>query len=86
MKKSDYVEKAKTSILNRIKFHAPILYDDKIDRRALFENGVSLGLPIFKFDKILNKKLVKAFELAQKEEKFNLLLTSSSLENLTKKS
>ena len=85
MKKSDYVEKAKTSILNRIKFHAPILYDDKIDRRALFENGVNLGLPIFKFDKILSKKLVKAFELAQREEKFNLLLTSSSLENLKEK-
>lgn len=82
MKKQEYIEKAKTAILNRIRFHAPIVFDDKVDKTVLFVNGVNIEYPIFKFDKILNKRLVKAFELAKKEEKFNLLLSSSSLGNL----
>ncbi|MGN1201041.1 MAG: hypothetical protein ACI4R8_02100 [Candidatus Caccovivens sp.] len=81
MRKQEYIQRAKQAIINRVRFHAPIVYDDNIDKRVLFENGVDLSLPIFKFDKILNKRLAKAFELAQNEEKFNLVLSTSSLGN-----
>ena len=47
---------AKQSIVNRVKYHAPIVYDDNIDRRVLFENGIDINLPIFKFEKKLNKR------------------------------
>ncbi len=79
MKKKDYIEKAKNTILNRVRFHAPVVYDGRVDKRVLFENGVDVDKPIFKFDKALNKHLLKAFELAQQEEEFNLLLSLSSL-------
>lgn len=85
MKKQEYIEKAKNAILNRIRFHAPIVFDDKVDKTVLFVNGVNIEYPIFKFDKVLNKRLVRAFELAKKEEKFNLLLSSSSLGTLKEK-
>ncbi len=85
MRKKEYINRAKNAILNRIRFHAPVLYDDHIDKRVLFENGVRADLPVFKFDKVLNKLLIKSFELAQKEENFNLLLSSSCLENVKQK-
>ncbi len=85
MRKKEYIQRAKNAILNRIRFHAPVLYDDNIDRRVLFENGVKADLPVFKFDKVLNKRLIKSFELAQKEENFNLLLSSSCIENVKQK-
>lgn len=77
MKKRDYVEKAKNCILNRVKFHAPILYDGNVDKQTLSAFGVDADFPIFKFEKNLNNKLLKAFELAQKEENFNLLISSN---------
>ncbi len=86
MGKKEYVEDAKKSILNRVKFHAPILYDDKIDKRVLFEHGVDINKPVFKFEKNLNKALLKAFELAQKEEDFNLLISTDSLQEIRDKS
>lgn len=79
MKKKDYIEKAKNTILNRVRFHAPVVYDGRVDKRILFENGVDVEKPIFKFDKALNRHLLKAFELAQQEEDFNLLISFSSL-------
>ena len=85
MRKKEYIQRAKNAILNRIRFHAPVLYDDNIDRRVLFENGVKADLPVFKFDKVLNKRLIKSFELAQKEENFNLLLSFSCIENVKQK-
>lgn len=85
MNKKEYIERAKECILNRVKFHAPILYDDEIDKRALFEKGVDINLPIFKYEKKLNRHLLKAFKLAQEDEKFNLVLAESSLQNLNQK-
>lgn len=82
MRNKEYIEKAKETILNRVRFHAPVVYDDQIDKSVLFANGIDISKPIFKFDKVLTKKLVKAFELAQKEEDFNLVLSYSSLGNL----
>lgn len=85
MNKKEYIEKAKNLILNRVRFHAPVVYDDDIDKRVLFENGVDINKPIFKFDKKLNNKLIKAFELAKKEEDFNLLISTSSLDDISEK-
>ena len=82
MKKNEYIQKAKNAILNRVKFHAPVVYDDKIDKTILFVNGIDINKPIFKFNKALNGKLLKAFSLAQQEEEFNLLLSTSSVENI----
>lgn len=79
MKKKYYIEKAKQSILNRVRFHAPIVYDSQIDKKVLFENNIKLDLPIFKFDKPMNKMLLKAFELAQQEQDFNLVISSQAL-------
>lgn len=84
MKQKDFIEKAKTLILNRVRFHAPIVYDDKIDKRILFENGINPNLPVFKFEKPLNECLLRAFFLAKKEEKFNLLISTNSFENFGK--
>ena len=61
MKKNEYIQKAKNAILNRVKFHAPVVYDDKIDKTILFVNGIDINKPIFKFNKALNGKLLKAF-------------------------
>lgn len=82
MKKEDYIEKAKNTILNRVRFHAPVVYDDNIDKTTLFVHGINVEKPIFKFDKVLNKRLLKAFVMAQKEEEFNLLLSVSSLSKI----
>ncbi len=81
MKGKEYVQKVKNCILNRVRFHAPILFDTSLDWRALVEEGVDIGKPVFKFDKILNKNLIKAFNLAGREEDFNLLISSSSIQN-----
>ncbi len=86
MNKKDYIERAKNLILNRVRFHAPVVYDGHVDKRILFENGVDPNRPIFKFEKALNKRLIKAFELAQREEEFNLLIPFLSLRKIKEKS
>lgn len=85
MKENDYIQKAKQTILNRVRFHAPVVYDDKIDKRALFLGGIDINLPVFKFDKLLTKKLLKAFKLALNEEKFNLVLDDTCVDKNLKK-
>ena len=79
MTKKEYIEKAKQTILNRVKFHAPIMYDSEIDRTKLFESGIDISKPLFKFERPLNKLLLKAFEEAQKESEFNLVMPLSVL-------
>ncbi len=79
--KNNKVERIKNTILNRVRFHSPVVYDDKIDRTVLFNNGVDVRYPIFKFDKKIDNKMLKALMLANKEEKFNLLIP---IENITK--
>lgn len=74
MKKREYIEKAKQTILNRVKFHAPKVFSDDIDQEILKMNGVDVSKPIFKFDKILTKPLAKAFRQAKREQDFNLIL------------
>ncbi len=79
MRKKRYIESATKLIVNRIKFHAPILYDDDVDLDILLKNGIEMKKPIFKFEKNLNGALLKAFELAQKDVDFTLVLCRSSL-------
>lgn len=73
MRKKEYIEKAKNAILNRVKFHAPKCLDE-IDKGLLFRHGVDAEKPVFLFRKSLTKNLLRAFELARKEEDFNLLV------------
>jgi hypothetical protein len=77
MSKKEYIEKAKNLIVAKVRFQAPQLYDDEIDFAVLKENAIDEKLPIFKFEKELSTPLAKAFLLAQKEEKFNLLISSN---------
>ena len=79
MTRKEYVDKAKSAILNRIRFHAPIVYGEDVDLSVLRKEGIDTQKPIFKFEKKLNERLLHAFELAQQEEEFNLLLPFESL-------
>lgn len=74
MKNKQYIETAKNMIINRVKFHSPILFDCNIDKALLVENRLDFGLPIFKFEKKMTTNLLKAFELAKKEIPFNLVV------------
>lgn len=85
MKKRNYIYKAKNAILNRARFHAPIMFDEFIDKNVLLQHNVQLSLPIFKFDKTLNNRLICAFKIAQKEEKFNLVLDEDCISKKQKK-
>lgn len=82
MNKKQYIEHAKNLILNRVRFHAPIVYDSRVNSAILSANGIDLNKPIFKFEKVLNKRLLKAFSEAQKEEPFNLLLSLDSVDKI----
>lgn len=86
MKKKEYIENAKNAILNRVRFHAPIAYDGVINKKILESNFIDVNKPVFKFEKSLNKHLLKAFELAKKEEKFNLVIPVSNVNNNNLKS
>ena len=55
MTKKEYIEKLKNLIVNRVKFHAPKLVDDRVDFDLLAVVGIDNNLPIFKFDKPLDK-------------------------------
>ena len=74
MTKKEYIKKAKQVILNRIKFHAPILYDDKIDFDILRDLKIDPNLPIFKISKPISKDITLALCQAKREEHFNLII------------
>jgi len=82
MTRKEYIQKAKNLIVNRVRFHAPVLFDDEIDAGVLNQYGIDEKLPIFKFEKALNKRLLKAFLLAQKEEKFNFVISQTCADGL----
>ena len=79
MTKKEYIEKLKNLIVNRVKFHAPKLVDDRVDFDLLAVVGIDNNLPIFKFDKPLDKIFYHAFFEAKKEVPFNLILTEEPL-------
>ena len=77
MKKKDYIFNMTNLILNRVRFHSPQT-NEIIDFDRVIKDGVDPTLPVFIFSKQLTKTLAKCFEKAQKEEKFNLVLTKES--------
>ncbi len=85
MRRKKYVEAAKTAILNRVRFHAPIVYDDNIDWKGLSANGIDGTIPLFKFDKNLSRPLLRAFTAALKEESFSLIISHNSLGKIDEK-
>lgn len=74
MKKSNYVFNMSNLIKNRVKYHAPINFYDDIDFDKILSVGIDLSLPVFIMEKPIYKHLFKAFEKAQKEVDFNLVL------------
>lgn len=85
MKKSVMIEEIKQKILNRVKFHAPVVFDSFVDKNILLRHGVDINLPIFKYEKPISKQLFKAFVEAKKEEKFNLVVMAQNVGTLSKK-
>ena len=74
MTKKDYIFNMANLIKNRVNYHAPINFDGVIDFDKIIHKGIDLSLPVFIIEKALNKDLIKAFLLAQKEVKFNLII------------
>ncbi|MBO5022437.1 MAG: hypothetical protein J6C53_03060 [Clostridia bacterium] len=79
MTKSEYIQKLKNLILQRVNFHAPKPRDSEIDYSVLNIVGIDASYPIFIFKKPLNEIFYKAFSLAKQEVEFNLILTEKPL-------
>ena len=79
MTKSEYIQKLKNLILQRVNFHAPKPRDSEIDYSVLNIVGIDASYPIFIFKKPLNEIFYKAFLLAKQEVEFNLILTENPL-------
>lgn len=78
MKKKDYLFNMTNLILNRLRFHAPILYSTDVDFDKLIALGVDPSLPIFKFEKELSRPLFKCFQRAKSVCDFNLIITEEN--------
>lgn len=74
MTKKDYIFNMTSLIINRLKFHAPILQEDFIDFDKVISFGVDPTLPVFCFDKPMTKIMAKCFKQVQKSFNFNLVL------------
>lgn len=75
MKRKEYIEKMANLIVNRVRFHAPIVYDGEVDFAILEIIGLDMTLPIFKYEKALSPLMFEAFKKAQEEVEFNLIVT-----------
>lgn len=78
MTKKKNIENLARIIANRVRYHAPVVYDGEVDFEVLEKFGVDLSLPIFKFENELSKPLIKAFSIAKKIVNFNLVATQKS--------
>lgn len=78
MKRKEYIQKMAKLIENRVRFHAPVVFDDEVDFELLDAVGIDKNLPVFKFEKLLTKNLYKAFKQAQRAILFNLILTNKN--------
>ena len=74
MSRKEYIEKLKELIVNRVKYHAPIVTDEKIDYSILEVADIDASYPIFLFEKPLDKLFFDAFYLAKNEVDFILIL------------
>ena len=75
MRKRVCIENVARVIVNRVRYHSPIVYDENIDQKLLEDFGIVSSLPVFKFEKTMTKPLMKAFALAKKYCNFNLVTT-----------
>lgn len=78
MTKKEQIQNVARVIANRVRYHAPIVYDDDVDFKELEKFGIDVSLPIFKFEKQMTKSLMKAFFLAKKIVNFNLVVTEKT--------
>lgn len=85
MTRKEYINKVKQTILNRVRFHAPVLFDDRIDFDVLSENNIDPNLPIFKISKPISKEISKALVLAKQEKDFNLIIEKDKLSRKSEK-
>lgn len=76
--RSENIENMARIISNRVRYHAPIVYDDDMDFKVLEDFGIDTSLPIFKFEKEMSKPLEKAFLLAKKMQNFNLVTSKKT--------
>jgi len=78
MTKKESIENVARIIVNRVRYHSPVVYDDEIDLKVLQDFGINTSLPIFKFEKEMSKPLMKAFALAKKYCNFNLVTSQKT--------
>ena len=74
MTHKEYVERLKEEIINRVKYHAPMV-SEGVDYSLLAAYNIDETLPIFVYKKPLDKHLCQAFLEAKKQCDFNLILT-----------
>lgn len=74
MNKKDYIFNMSSLIINRLKFHAPILQDDFIDFEKVISLGVDATLPVFFYDKPMTRIIAKCFKEVKKKMPFNLVI------------
>ena len=78
MTKSEYILNLENLIVNRVKYHAPKV-SGEVDYALLDAIGIDGSLPIFIFNRKLDKIYYKAFIEAKKMIDFNLILTEKPL-------
>ncbi len=83
MTKNEYIEAIENLIINKIKYHAPLI-SERVDYSILDAIGIDGKYPIFMFNKPLDKIFYKAFSNAKKKVEFNLILTEKPLVSIRK--
>ncbi len=79
MNKKEYLEKIENLIINKVKFNAPNVTTANIDFSLLDAIGIDVTLPIFIYQKPLDKLFFKAFLNAKKKINFNLILAKEPI-------
>ena len=79
MNKKEYLEKIENLIINKVKFNAPNVTTANIDFSLLDAIGIDVTLPIFIYQKPLDKLFFKAFLNAKKKITFNLILAKEPI-------
>ena len=79
MNKKEYLESIENLIINRLKYHSPILDENDIDYGLLEAMNVQTQYPVFVFKKPLDKLFYKAFCEVKKKIDFNLILTKTPI-------
>ena len=78
MNRKENIENVARIIVNRVRYHAPILFDGDVNFEILEDFGIDTSKPIFKFENELSKPLMKAFSLAKQKVNFNFVTTKKN--------